>query len=220
VRRRSEPQDAAARVDIGQERAVRRMKVPIKCVAFLLPLVLTGCFHWPHRNQAQQPVAPPLETASLPETTTAPVNVPPPVVTEPQPTAPEPTPSTTPAETTPKPAPAHRSKPPAKSTEPAKSPEQPKNTEQASTGDLGVSAIGELSSGTTSSYLHQTEDSIAATERSLNAITRQLNDGEQKTAAHIRDYLKEARTALSTGDVDGAHTLAAKAKVLLAELTK
>ena len=128
--------------------------------------------------------------------------------------------SNTPAASTPKPAPVHRSRPPVKSTEPAKSPEPPKNTDQASNGDLGVSAIGELSSGTPSSYRLLTEDSIAATERTLNGITRPLNDGEQKTAAHIRDYLKEARTALSTGDVDGAHTLAAKAKVLLGELAR
>jgi outer membrane biosynthesis protein TonB len=202
------------------------MKVPTKCVAWLLPLLLTGCFHWPHRKQAQQPVAPPIETASLPEPSTAPATPPPPVVSEPQPNPPEPAPSTTPAQSTPKPAPVHHKKPPVKPTEPAKSTEQtknteqPKNTEQASNGDLGVSAIGELSSGSASDYRRQTEDSIAATERSLNAITRTLNDGEQKTAAHIRDDLKEARAALASGDVDGAHTLAAKAKVLLAELTK
>jgi outer membrane biosynthesis protein TonB len=201
------------------------MKVPIKCVALLLPLLLTGCFHWPHQKQAQRPLAPPIETASLPEPTTTPADIPPPAISEPQPTAPEPAPSTTPAQTTPTPAPVRHKKPTPKPAESAKSgeqtkAEQTKNTEQASNGDPGVSAIGELSSGTPSSYRRQTEDSIAATERSLNAITRTLNDGEQKTATHIRDYLKEARTALATGDVDGAHTLAAKAKVLLAELTK
>jgi ribosomal protein S20 len=45
-----------------------------------------------------------------------------------------------------------------------------------------------------------------------------LSDLEQKTAAHVRDFLKQAREALASGDVDGAHTLAAKAKVLLSEL--
>ncbi len=197
------------------------MKVPIKSVAWLLPLALTGCFHWPHRNQAQQqPLAPPIETAPLPEPSNAPADLPPPVISEPQPSTPAPTPSTTQAESTPKPAPVHHKKPPVKSTDQAKSTDQTKTTEQASNPDPGVSAIGELSSGNPSEYRRQTEDSIAAIERSLNAITRPLSDGEQKTAAHIRDDLKEARAALASGDVDGAHTLAAKAKVLLAELTK
>jgi hypothetical protein len=45
-----------------------------------------------------------------------------------------------------------------------------------------------------------------------------MSDQEQKTAAHIREFLKQAREALASGDVDGARTLAAKAKVLLGEL--
>jgi hypothetical protein len=83
-----------------------------------------------------------------------------------------------------------------------------------------VSAIGQLSSGDPSDLRQQTENSIAATERGLNAITRPLNDQEQKTAAHIREFLKNAKQALASGDVDGAHTLSAKAKVLLGELNR
>jgi hypothetical protein len=81
-----------------------------------------------------------------------------------------------------------------------------------------VSAIGQLSSGDASDSRQQTLDSIAVTERGLNGINRTLNDQEQKTAAHIREFLKQAREALASGDVDGARTLAAKAKVLLGEL--
>jgi hypothetical protein len=83
-----------------------------------------------------------------------------------------------------------------------------------------VSAIGELSSGDPADYRQETSDSIAAIERSLNGITRPLNDSEQKTADHIREFLKQARAALASGDVDGAHTLASKARVLLNELTQ
>jgi ribosomal protein S20 len=54
----------------------------------------------------------------------------------------------------------------------------------------------------------------------LNGINRALSDPEQKTADHIREFLKQARAALASGDVEGAHTLTAKAQVLLAELTK
>lgn len=84
----------------------------------------------------------------------------------------------------------------------------------------GVSAIGQLSSGEPSDQRHDTEDSITATERGLNGLGRALNDQEQKTAAQIREYIKQAREALLSGDVDGAKTLAAKAKVLLGELSQ
>jgi ribosomal protein S20 len=83
-----------------------------------------------------------------------------------------------------------------------------------------VSAIGQLSSGDPSDLRQQTVNSIAATERGLSSITRQLSDQEQKTAAQIREFLKQARAALNSGDVDGAHTLAAKARVLLGELSR
>jgi hypothetical protein len=83
-----------------------------------------------------------------------------------------------------------------------------------------VSAIGELSSGDPSSYRQQTEQSIASIERGLNGINRTLSDSDQKTADQIREFLKEARTALASGDVDGARTLVAKAQVLLAALTQ
>jgi ribosomal protein S20 len=52
----------------------------------------------------------------------------------------------------------------------------------------------------------------------LNDIGRTLNSQEQITASQIRSFLKQAGDALAAGDVDGAHTLAAKAKVLLGEL--
>ena len=54
----------------------------------------------------------------------------------------------------------------------------------------------------------------------MSGLNRQLSDPEKKTADQVRDFLKQAREALSSGDMDGAHTLAAKAKVLLAELVK
>ena len=52
----------------------------------------------------------------------------------------------------------------------------------------------------------------------MKGINRRLNDQEQKTAEHIREFIKQAKAALASGDVDGASTLAAKAKVLLTEL--
>jgi pantothenate synthetase len=83
-----------------------------------------------------------------------------------------------------------------------------------------VSAIGQLSSGDPADLRQRTINSIVATERGLSSITRSLSDQEQKTAAQIREFLKQARAALASGDVDGAHTLAAKARVLLGELSQ
>jgi hypothetical protein len=83
-----------------------------------------------------------------------------------------------------------------------------------------VSALGQLSSGDPANSRQETENSIADIERRLNGINRALSDPEQKTADHIREFLKQARAALASGDVEGAHTLTAKAQVLLAELTK
>ena len=185
------------------------MKLPAKIVVWLLPLFLVACHK---QQQAQvQPLAPPVEDNPPPAPSTAPVNLPPPVVTIPtEPTKNAPTPPT---------------KPPAKHKKPKKTENAPagssSGTEEAANPapNPGVSAIGQLSSGDPANYKKETADMIDATERGLNNITRTLNDTEQKTADQIREDLKEAKQALASGDVDGAHTLAEKAKVLLAELT-
>jgi hypothetical protein len=96
----------------------------------------------------------------------------------------------------------------------------PANAQQAAGESPVVSAIGRLSSGDPSDLRQQTVDSIASIERSLNSIGSNLSDQDQHTAAQIREYLRQARDALASGDVDGAHTLAAKAKVLLGELSR
>jgi len=92
------------------------------------------------------------------------------------------------------------------------------NPPLASNGGSEVSAIGQLSTADPPNMRQQTDASIESTEKGLNGINRSLSDQEQKTAAQIREFIKEARSALSSGDVDGAHTLAVKAKVLLDEL--
>ena len=90
----------------------------------------------------------------------------------------------------------------------------------AANGTPGVSAIGLLSSGDPGDNRRQTEEQMVAIERGLKSIRRPLNDPEQRTVAHIREFLKQARQAMASGDLDGAHTLAAKAKVLLSELAR
>jgi len=183
------------------------MKLPIKNVAWLLPLLLSGCFfHKPNVTQIQL-LAPPIEDAPPPKPEPSPTNLPPSVITIPGQ-------ETVPAVKVPQHTPP---KPPAKRQKPAAAPAP---AQIASNDSPGVSAIGQLSSGDASDLAQQTSASIEATERGLNSIAAKLNDQEQKTAVQIREFLKQARAALNSGDVDGAHTLAVKAKVLLGELSK
>jgi outer membrane biosynthesis protein TonB len=191
------------------------MKLPLKNVLCLLPLLLmTGCIPFFHKtNQSQvQPLAPPIEDTPPPKPVPSPTDLPPPVVTVPAQTpAPEPAPE-----------PEEKPKPPVKHKKPAPAPPPPaaNTTQQASLGTPGVSAIGQLSSGNASDQQQQTLSSIAAIERGLSGINRSLSDQEKKTADHIREFIKQAKAALKSGDVDGAATLAAKANVLLGELSK
>ncbi len=171
----------------------------------MLPLMLTACFHRSHKPPVQPP-PPAIQAAPAPQPNPAQVELPPPPVTIPQ------LPATTEKATVPQLQ--ETPKPPVKHKKPA-----PK-TQQASLGTPGVSAIGQLSSGEPSDLQRQTTNSIQATERGLNGINRRLSDQEQKTAAQIREFLKQARVALASGDVDGASTLAAKARVLLGELNR
>ncbi len=185
------------------------MKLPCKICVWLLPFFLTACIH---KQQAKvQPLAPPIVDNPPPPPSTADPNLPPPVITIPnEPTVPLPTP--------PKQQPKHR-KP--KNTQPQQQPTPPSTQEAANVApNPSVSAIGELSSGDPGVSRQGTSDQIASTERGLNNITRPLSDNEQKIAAQIRDFLKQARAALTSGDLDGAHTLASKAAVLLKELTQ
>jgi outer membrane biosynthesis protein TonB len=179
------------------------MRMPARIVAWLLPLLLAGCVHKTDTSQTQ-PLAPPIEDTPLQKPSKAPANLPPPVITEPQTPQPE---ATAPPQEAPKPPVKHR-KPPKK------------DAEQAAAENPEVSAIGQLSTGAASDLKRQTMSSIDATEHGLNGINRTLSDPEQKTAALIREDLKQARAALDSGDVDGARTLVAKAKVLLAELSQ
>ncbi len=189
------------------------MKLPAKMIVWLLPLFLIACHK---QQQAQvQPLAPPVEDNPPPAPSTAPVNLPPPVVTiPPEPTKNAPTPPTKP--------PAKHKKHKENDNGSAPAGNASGTTEEAANPapNPGVSAIGQLSSGDPADYKKETEDMIAATEKGLSSITRTLNDTENKTADQIREDLKEAKQALSSGDVDGAHTLAEKAKVLLQELTQ
>jgi hypothetical protein len=189
------------------------MKSPARCAAWLLPFLLTGCFHKSQEAQ-NQPLAPPLKPS--PTLELASVELPPkllvipgkpiydmPVQAQPiKPTAKHKKQANLTPEDTASAADAVASPAPSASPAPA------------------VSALGELSSGGPANLRQQTEDSIAAIERGLNGVNGPLSDSDQTTANHIQEFLKQAKAALASGDVEGAHTLAAKAQVLLTELIR
>lgn len=176
------------------------MKLSARSAVWLLPLLLTGC---PHKTQVaqNQPFAPPIEETASTKPEPSPANLPPPEVTIPL--QPEPQ-VTVPAEPVKKPVKHKKS--------------SPATTQVASNGTPAVSAIGQLTTGDPPNMRQQTDSLIESTEKSLNGINRKLGDQEEKTAAQVREFLKQARDAMTSGDVDGAHTLAVKAKVLLDEL--
>jgi outer membrane biosynthesis protein TonB len=177
------------------------MRLPARSATWLLPLLLAGCHH---KAQVAHnlPLAPAIEEPPPQLHLPPPNDIPPPDVTAP---VQQPAPVITP--------PKEPEKKPARHKKPANT-----NSQQASIASPAVSAIGQLTTGDPSDLRQQTDASIESTEKSLNSIHRGLSDQEAKTAAQIREFLKEARAALLAGDVDGAHTLAIKAKVLLDEL--
>lgn len=176
------------------------MKLSARSAAWLLPLLLTGCIHKTQVAQ-NQPLAPPIEDTPPVKPEPAPANLPPPEVTTPL----QPEPQV--------PVPAEPIKKPVKHKKPTNT-----NSQVASNGAPAVPAIGQLTTGEPPNVRQQTDASIESTEKGLNGITRQLGDDEAKTAAHIRELLRQAREALTAGDVDGARNLAFKAKALLDEL--
>ncbi len=184
------------------------MKSPARCAAWLLPVLLTGCIHSPfHKSQpAQVIMAPPIPHNQPMEL--ASTELPPGLRLIPG----KPLYNIRVHDETSRPLIRHR--------RPA-NPEIEIAPEVTGNQNSEVSAlVGPLSSGDPGNYQQQTEATIASIERGLNGINRTLNDSDQKTADQIREFLKQARTALASGDVDGAHNLAAKAQVLLAALTQ
>lgn len=192
------------------------MRARVARIALVLPLLLSACAH-KNRPQAQAPLAPPIEDTPLPPPSKAPANLPPAVVSKPQPPITTPSPAPKPQPTIAPPKHTRRSQA-SKPAQAAVAPPTPAPQQAAAA--PGVSALGDLSSGDPSDLRQQTSTSINDVERRLNGINRKLNDQEQKTSAQIREFLKQARTALGSGDVDGAHTLAIKARVLLDELNQ
>ena len=204
----------------------------------LLALCPMGCLH-KASSPPQQAQAPPLQTGK--GTLTPPQTTQPQEKSETPLASPLPSPS---AQSVPLPPPTpkkvrHPHKPaPSKPVDTAQAPAAPNGGTAPANGTTAAQAasppmvsvpggsgspIGQLTTGDSAlgeRTKHETADLIGGTQQGLNGIKRSLSTDEQVTASQIRTFLKQAQQALDSGDTDGAHTLATKAKLLLDELTK
>lgn len=193
--------------------------------------------------QAQAPAVPathpvPMEVIPLePEkTSTAAATPPAPAITPPPPPArpekhrkskvqPPPTPVSAPATATSTPTPTPTPTPPpapAAQTPPA-SPATTTAANPARLANSSASPIGQLTEGDISGSAQvqeETEKLIRGTESGVAGLQRALTAPEQETVKQIKKFIEQAREALAAQDAGGAHTLAFKASLLLAELKK
>ena len=194
------------------------MKTASKSAVLLLLVFTAGCRHktkavLPLHTQAPPVAAPPVTSTAPPQ---LPTSAPPQVQLA----------KTPPPEPKPKPKRKHHKDVKPEEQNPGPAPETPTTAstqQETAKQPSGNSPIGQLTtSGDTTSHQNSTEiaELLDSTEKGLDGIKRPLNSEEQVTAAQIRSFLTKARQALGQGDLDGAHTLGTKAKVLLDELTK
>lgn len=83
--------------------------------------------------------------------------------------------------------------------------------------DLGALTVGGEQSPRA---LQQANELLASNERRLNALTAEAQKAQADLVAKVRNFQKEAQQALSTGDAEGAQTLATKGKLLLDDVDK
>jgi ribosomal protein S20 len=113
---------------------------------------------------------------------------------------------------------------PRKSTKPASTPTP---TVQVASAEPAApspeeTAIGALSSGGDSNPKAQQDaaELIASIEKRLNALSAHKVDAEKAQISKIKNFQRQAQEALTSGDAEGAKTLATKAKLLLDDLEK
>lgn len=85
-----------------------------------------------------------------------------------------------------------------------------------------AASIGALSTGGDSNPRSQQEaaEMIASNEKRLNGFSAQTVESQKAQISKVRNFQKQAQDALTSGDVEGAKTLATKAKLLLDDIEK
>ena len=107
---------------------------------------------------------------------------------------------------------------------PAKTTPAPEPPVQVASAELApeATAIGALTSGGEANPKSQQEaaDMIAANEKRLNGLPAQMSDEQKAQVSKVKNFQRQAQEALNSGDIEGAKTLATKAKLLLDDLLK
>lgn len=81
--------------------------------------------------------------------------------------------------------------------------------------------VPELSPQQSSSFQHETEQSLSAAERNLASVSgKSLNPGQADLLSKIRSFVADAREAARTGDWARARDLSRKARVLSDQLVE
>jgi hypothetical protein len=98
----------------------------------------------------------------------------------------------------------------------------PPPVDTAAAATPSASPIGELSTGDDANPQKQQDalDLITSSERRLQELSKTATQQQRTQLRKVSYFLRQARQALGTGDVEGAKTLATKAKVLLDDLSK
>jgi ribosomal protein S20 len=94
------------------------------------------------------------------------------------------------------------------------------NSEASPSAD--IAGLGSLSSGGDTSPRAQQEAAglISTNEKRISGLSTQKVEAEKSQLSKIRNFQKQAQDALSSGDTEGAKTLATKAKLLLDDIDK
>jgi hypothetical protein len=92
----------------------------------------------------------------------------------------------------------------------------------AGAGPAEESAVGELSAGGEASPQAKQDAAalILSSERRLNGLSQAIASQQQAQVRRVRLFLRQAKQALSTGDAEGAKTLATKVKLLIDDIAK
>ena len=101
--------------------------------------------------------------------------------------------------------------------------EDPKKTvvRKGGTGDKSVQLAPAVNEADASHQREATQQLLTSTDANLQKLSgRQLSKDEQDTVAQIREFMQQAKTADSKGDLDRASKLASKAHLLSEALAK
>lgn len=199
----------------------------------LLLVAATGCRHKQPQTLPPPQAQAPAVTAPKPAPAPAPQTTQPVLQTAPQtaPASPPPSTPATPPETKTVQVPHHRllhKKQTASTGSDASSNDVPASKDnsapvkRASTSSASA-AIGQLSAadaGTSPDHGRETRDLIYATQSRLAHLTDEQKSQHRTSLLQVTSFLDQAKQALGAKDLDGAQTLANKAKILLDELLK